>query len=350
MKKVSLVLLGGLFFAEAASGSSRIPTFDCSTADLQLASPRSVLDCRYELETRQAGGPRREVLEGLLKKGKEIDDPMWGKRVIDACVAELIDCGDFVASAMALAEREKAHPESARGMAKRIREEAALQAMAPRQRRAFYLEALTKGFAEEDGVRLDYRNAALRLLQERMPDLTRRVEEESSKWPNSPSDYLSNQIAIARALSSPNPQVHLLVLVRQGVLQPTDSSRELLGKQALNELRRLNLEGAAEELKEVLELYEPAKEKHDKERKEVLEKARQENRHLLHSERHRLAEDAYLGVLGKEIIKAIGDLGDREFERKALGGRTLWDQVHDTEQELVRQGKLQRSEMVSRQP
>jgi hypothetical protein len=114
----------------------------------------------------------------------------------------------------------------------------------------------------------------------------------------------------------------------------------------LAELRRLDAAGTSEDLKRVLELYRPAKEKQDRELQEKVAIARSENRYVPKDEIP--SPTTYLSFLGWEIAEAIGDLGDRDFERKALGGRTLWDQVNEAERELVRQGKLHQSEMVSK--
>jgi len=248
----------------------------------------------------------------------------------------------------AVADHEKAHREATRAAVERIRQEAVLQALPNSRRRAFYLKALVSGFAEDEGIRLDYRNAALRILDERMQDLMPRLQSEIAKWPNPPSDLLKNRTRIMNTLNSRDPQAGLLELVRGGILQPTDSPAELLAKRALRELRRLNIGGTAERLKEILQLYEGERERQENERRELLEKVRKEGRPLLPHERVKLEADAYLGVLGREIVETIGDLGDREFERRTLNGETLWDRGHQAELELRRLGRLEENAMVTR--
>lgn len=346
MKRSSLVLL--FLAALGVLGlSKRVPLAarDYSPIDVD-ANPLLVLDRRFELEMRRAGGPRPEAMEELLKLGADINDQQWGKRVIDACVDRIVDCNEFVGVARVRAQREQRYQESAHGQARRIGEEAALQRMSVKQRRVLYLEALRKGWAESNGIRLDGANAPFRILGERMYDLIGEIEKAWSEGLLAGSDRLGREIEIAKALSSADARERLIALVREGVLQPIDSPKELLAKMALNELRRLNVESTAEELRKMLELYEPAREKQERQARERIEKVRAEGRYLLPGELP--DKDAYLGVLGRKIIEAIGDLGDREFERKALGGRTLWDQVNEVERELVRRGKISEKQMVSR--
>lgn len=348
MKQLILSSLIALLPLSSVLGAQSGRTVSCPAAALDQGGPHQILACRYELEMRRAGGPRKEVLESILTTGTETGDLVWEKEILDACMGGLIDCREFVPLVSAVADHEKAHREAARGAVERIRQEAVLQAMSDSRRRAFYLKALVNGFAEDEGIRLDYRNAALRILDERMQDLMPRLQSELAIWPNPPSDLLENRVRIMNTLNSRDPQAGLLELVRAGILQSTDSPAELLAKRALRELRRLNIGGTAERLKEILQLYEGERERQENERRELLEKVQKERRPLLPHEGLRLEANAYLGVLGRGIVETIGDLGDREFERRTLNGETLWDRVHQAELELRRLGRLGENDMVTR--
>lgn len=347
--RYAAILLLSLYPSFGAA-SHLVPDHSCRLQDARAATRQQVLACQYELEMRHAGGPRKEVLEGLLQRAAELQDPDWGRRVVEACVAHYADCNEFTATAAAMAEREKTNPEVARSLAKRIHDESALQAMTPERRRGFYLAALTQGFAKEDDIGLDYRNAAVRIVGERMLDLLPRVRSESAKWLNPPSELLKRKIELVQTMAAPNVEDRLVDMVRDGISHPGDGVTQLLAIEALQELRVLNRDGTDRRLKQLLDLYEPAAQEAETRRKQVILKRDQERVSLLSQERAELERGSHLGLLRKKVIEAIGDLGDREFERTAIGGTTLWDSVHESETALAKRGQLSPKDMVTVAP
>lgn len=313
-----------------------------------IANAEIVLEKRYELELRRPGGPRPAAIENILKLRFENADRGWSRYALQACETGLSDCNEYLDTAAAKVRathgRDREVAEYDLGLFKK---EAALAAMTVKQRRGFFLKALEKGRAEENGIELDAWNAAHRALQERMYDLIGSIQKAEAAFPGLQWEIIEQRdMLIARAWMSASPKEELVKLVRDGVPAAVDSPPEITARLSLAELRRLDAPGTSEDLKRVLELYRPAKEKQDRALQEKAAKAQSEQRYVLKEEIP--SPTAYLSFLGWEIAEAIGDLGDRDFERKILGGRTLWDQVNEAETQLMRAGKLRQSEMVSK--
>jgi hypothetical protein len=312
------------------------------------ADAETLLERRYELELRRPRGSRPAVIENILKLGFQNADRGWSRYALQACETRISDCNEYLDTAAARVRathgRDREVAEYDLGLFKK---EAALAAMTVKQRRAFFLKALEKGRAEESGVQLDAWNAAHRALQERTYDLIGSIRKAEADFPGLQWEIIEQRdMLIARALMSADPKEELVKLVRDGVPAAVDSPPEITARLSLAELRRLDAPGTATDLKAVLDLYRPIKEKQDRELQEKIGKAQSERRYIVKEEIP--SPTAYLSFLGWEIAEAIGDLGDRDFERKTLGGRTLWDQVNEAEKQLVREGKLHQSEMVSK--
>jgi hypothetical protein len=334
-----------LFLVSAAAVRAETGVYVFSCTDRELAGSHEVLRCRYDLEMRRAGGPRSETLERILLETAVSGDLGWALRAIDDCRDRLADCHAFSADAAKLAERGGNEAKWAKHVAAVMADETAVADMRPKDRNEFYLRALRERTAEEGGVRIYGGDVMRRVLRQRILPLFAAVESACAEGSLETRNICAHVIPTLKAVGSSNPATRLLELVRQAVGKPTDQPSQLAAYASLDQLRRLNLEGTAERLKEVVKLYEPLKEAYERKRLEMREEAGRK-RPLLPRGWERGERD-YLGVLGAQIIEVIGDLGDREFERAALGRRTLWDAVRDVELRLVNQGKLLPSEMVS---
>lgn len=310
-------------------------------------SPIVILNARYELELRHAGGPRPDRVDKLLRLRSNLEDPGWGADVIKACKDRLIDCREYVNLAATIVGRDTEDSQTTAARKHtydQIRREAGLQSMTTQQRRTLYSKAFLQRVANDGDVELDAWNAAERALDEAMYDLIGSIRKAESDWPMHGWDIIEDRhIKIAEALASSDSKRALLNLVRAGIPTRHGEPPEVTARVALSQLRRLNAPGTVEDLKALLELYVPAKEK---QAWDAQEKAQRLGRALVASEMP--SASAYLGFLGRNIVETIGDLGDREFEKKTLDGRTLWDQVNEVEIRLQKQGKLTASEMVSK--
>lgn len=383
MRGLASTVILGLLLPVSGVASVAVPNPFPETLPLPVEARNPVvLNARLDLEMRRAGGPRRHIVEQLLLDGRT-DDAFWSMKVTRACLAWVVDCARF----LPLVEQM---PEHLSGDARKsveydaglLRREAYVQAMSANQRRDVYLRAL-EGFPIGDPQVswLDADTAALRALEEGHDDLIPAIRRVLNGRLKANREPIEMHLRVREASISRRAGDTLLRLVQEGVgwdverllAQPpmwnmdrllAESKRPKAGARhdevplgvarlALDELRRVNPPGAREGLKEALTLYKPAEEKRIRDREEGL--AREKRIEARGGQAVTLKvppEKALDGRLSRDIVEAIGDLGDRDYERAVfkdlLGGRlTLWDRVNKVEGELVKQGKMKVSEMVS---
>ncbi len=261
---------------------------------------------------------------------------------------------------------------SAVSSAECVKEEAYLQSLPTKQRQALYHQAIVTGRPITDlGPWLDAGECALRALREGMDELIPDIERALDGRLQSDREAIEPALRMRKALIAPDPAGALLKLIRHGVevdvehtllpadKRPSDSrpfeAEVVFAMGAVNELRRLNPPGAAERLAAVYALYKPAEEKLDRERDEMLAKEKAGTLPRVYPRREVSPAKGLTGRLARFIVEAIGDLGDRDFERTVFKERldglpTLWDRVNQVERELVKQGRMEASEMASDRP
>jgi len=306
----------------AAAAPPREPhTFEPLPADLGSGE---LFDARLALELRRAGGARRDTLARLFAMGRTIPGLPWRSRALRACRERLVSCSEP-------------------GFAGRaFQDEAILQGLARDDLHGLLLRALTGIPDPEDEVKLLPWMAAYRAVSEGFFDLLPHVEAVRATAPAENRHDLGNRITLAQASRGAEPLGALLriveraagldVALRSAVLDgakpvPRRTTQpHRVGHFALDRIRRLGKREAIEPLGRTLRRYEALRSKAPPGAK----------------------PDRILGRLGWEIAETIGDLGDRDFERAALGRRTLWDRVKEAEDELVRRGSLPESELVTR--
>lgn len=349
-----IVLIAFLFWPAFPGTDERCsdPRASCGSLPADLSS-RALAQQRFRLELRRAGGPRPEVLEGILLAAREARDPSWASYLLKACQTGLVDCNGFIT----LAETEKPRdPLAGNGRADlaALQCEALLQRTSVRERRRFYSAVLNgqevgSEFSQLDQCATTWSEAARRVLAERFYDLIPLVERAKGRaafrdlWP---------ELEVARASASSDPESALIALttqsaahesslagktrVEQSALARTTEAAQGVANLALQELRRRNATGSVPELKKLLTLYEPLR----------LADAGV-IRSPLPGGKPLPRPTGYLMEVGWLLAEAIGDLGDRELERETLAGRTLWDQVNEAELRLMHQGKLKARLMAS---
>jgi hypothetical protein len=339
MKTLRLLLLGGGIVAVAFRAFPVTPAGDARDYTRELPATLEsdeVFLKRVELELRRAGGPRRAALAELLAVGRDHSLPSWGWALNRACEARAADCNDYLKYLSSwVAHQDLKQRSRAEGFVESIRLEATLQAMSPGERRDLYLKVIKEGYVHLGPALLDHLNVSIRALQEGMLDLVPAIQGGNVTWQN---HAVERQLIITKTQRAKDPVAELQKLVVGGVndesprLTEGDTSlteATRLAVMAVGELRRVNPSGGAQLLRGSLDQYENVK------------------RRLQDRLKGQVRPVAYLGELGWQIAEAVGDLGDRASERQALGGHTLWDQVHDVEERLVKEQKIAASAMIA---
>ncbi len=313
---------------------------------------------RLELELRRAGGPRSDLVAGLLKTSLAVDDPAWGRLVITACREGVVSCRDYVDLAVSRATKEQGgNTDARRAELTLIRKEVELQALSARDRQAFYRNAINTGGATIGVITVTDVEAAMRALEEGDNSLLPSIRSRLETWASGDRMAIRPYLDVAEAIASPSASDGLIQLVRQGATYDVTSlkgekprsgedavaydNERRTARLALVRLRRMNPPRVLEDLRNILALYDSVKEQ----RRRTEEKLQAAGRPYLSSEV--AAPGDALGRLGKDISEAVGDFGDRALERSALGGPTLWDRVSEAEKALEKRGQLTLGAMVS---
>jgi hypothetical protein len=304
----------------------------------------------------------------LLGLGARVQAPEWAFLAVRACEQGVADCRELAEEAHAVLSRAGAQQKQyLRETLRHLEEEAAIASMPRSERQAVYRSVVRgHGPGRIANVSLStWSEAAVRALRERFDDLIPDIEKTIVDHPADERSYIGELLAIRKAATSADPAQALLALVRRGIeddvqrllASPSGRSDTLVdefnlrcGHLALVELRERNIPGAVNQLEQMMTLYQPAEEQAIRERKDLESRLKEQGGHLAPSDLpspHRLR-----GYLAVDLIETIGDLGDRDLERseflERLGGRpTLWDRVNRVETELVRQGRMKASQMVT---
>lgn len=286
---------------------------------------------QVDLELRRRGGPRAEVVAKLFEQCTQGGDE-WMLRAARVCELGALPCSRFEPVAADWRGRGTlgAEAEAAADAAARVRLLAKLEGMEGAERHQAFAAALRKSrearrSGEKPNQSDDPQLAALAFDQGYL-DLEQLVEEAGLVA----CPVVWTHARVARALQDPDPVARLLEIVEDGVRQ--DAAARALqagyggdrrdrsgGVLAVAGLRRLDPPGVLRQLRQALALYEW-------ERVEPgqmgvpewrVEDVRQQRRRW------------QLGALGVALAELVGDLGDPETERDALGGPTLAERVEE---------------------
>jgi hypothetical protein len=331
-----------------------------------------VLRARLDLEFRRAGGPRRDTVEQILLNS-ESADPLWGYLATTACLEWVIHCTVFVAFMESRPQEltgdaaKKAEYESTL-----VRREAYVQGLSATTRHEVFRRLIEGERVEDPQLSwLDPDTAALRALREVFDDLIPVIRRNLNDRLKANREPIEMDLRVREAVISTDPKSALLALIRECVNAdvkcglrtaeqlkkepPCSDSWFILARKALEALRRVNPPGAAQALKGLLALYRPVEEKWQRDRE--AEKARGAPIRFHEPPEPQLppGQIPLVGRLSRNLVEAIGDLGDRDFERTVFKNRlglpfTLWDRVHEVEEALVKKGTMKASQMVTDEP
>jgi hypothetical protein len=297
----------------------------------ELLADQELALAQVDLELRRLGGPRLGVLAQLweLCTGR---DGEWILRAARVCEAGALPCSRFEPVAAEWRARGMLAAE-AEAVA-RIGLLSAFEGMEPVQRRHALEVALRE---RADARRVGREHAGPDALQlatlafdQGYLELEPLIEETGLIT----NPKVQAHARVARALRDPHPVARLLEIIEEGAgldsaaraWQPEyggDRWGQSGGVLAVAELRRLNPPGVLPQLRQALALYEwerggPGA---DRQSEGALEWQVEDGREL----RRRWQ----LGALGVALAELVGDLGDPETERDALGGPTLADRVEE---------------------
>jgi hypothetical protein len=230
--------------------------------------------------------------------------------------------------------------------------QADIQALSPSDRCALYREAIgnREGLSAHPFGYLSSEAAAIRALDEEPCPLLQHIEASWQNWGFSPGQVTRAKVLLAHARHAAASADALLRLVEDGAANEAaalqaaarglpaperDDLAQTAAAYAIAELRRLNPPDVLDRVKAILALYTPP----------VPTPTPVDRPGPPGADRWSCLICS--SSIGWAVAELVGDLGDREAERKALGGRCLWDQVHEVEVELVKHGKLKPEAMVS---
>lgn len=329
---------------------------------------------RLQVELDRAGGPRPERVREILMDRQWQTSTHWSSALIDACKNQLVRCEEFLPFLDDFVGRVS---ESSRKAAEHhvglLRHEVALQRLSPDQRLRLYRQALRKGRATIEGREVSPPEVAERAVAESLSELAWDIRKWASKaqgWQGLERALWSLRILEAR--SARDPGAALIEIIERFAASDVEVAAEpehkrpqeeldtmhselQVAQMAIKALVALNPEGALTEMKGLFSRYwmlDPCHRVH-RERLMTVD--------LDHAafEQVMPPRDCKLrGLLVWPLIRAIGALGDRDFERRmqylyhrhplfGLSG-LLWDSVHKTELELVKQGRMTEEQMVTR--
>ncbi len=328
-------------------------------ADSLVANQPIIAEARFELEMRRVGGPRPAIVVDILDDPSLlVDHPWmahtWIKQALLVCEKRIVPCGEV----LRLFDRARAmgNPNAPIFGARdreALDEESAREVLSPDMTRELYRRALARvSPLVWEGVYENREDAAFRVYNERISDLYPAVDAflQSDKTSDNSRVIAARRVALATA--GPQPVGALLALVREAEAWNVDSwslpdpqryealsagrvKYDFLLRFSLAELRRRNLPGTLEGLREIMKLNERVHilAAHPN-ASEVIRRAVRSSRWL---------KDEF----ATELAEAIGDFGDHELERDVLGGRCLRDMVSEAEKAMVAQTLLASSAMVT---
>lgn len=316
---------------------------------------------QLSLELRRAGGSRAPVMTRLVRQLLDAGDPAVPRILVQGCRQGALDCG-FCTSAAADVKSLAGSGAAAyrEALVREARSSAALCRLGPEGRRELYRGLLEGSQSQGTELRTSPQEAAVRALEGGMVELVPAIESAAARWPIPPSADFKALLDVSRITAGPEPVLALLRVVEAGVqadvaaqLQrqeyrwaaPCRADSCLRAGLAIDSLRRLGATEAAGPLCQLILKYQPVRERIQQQWNEAVEKAQLESKGWPGD--YEPSSDAYLGSLGSRVAALVGDLGDREAERAALGGPTLWDDVHLAETELMRRGLLDASSTVT---
>jgi hypothetical protein len=293
------------------------------------------------------------VLETLLSSRTALQGLAWGGLVDRGCQSGALRWVDYVEAArkrVGMVREE--YRAKALHEAEYFAKQADIQALSLSDRCALYREAIGTrgGLSAQPFGYLSSEAAAIRALDEEPCPLLQHIEASWKNWDFAPGQVTRAKVLLAHARHAPTPADALLRLVEHGaaneaaMLQAAarglpaperNDLAQLAAEYAIAELRRLNPPGVVERLKPILALYTPP----------VPTPTPVDRPEPPGADRWSCLICS--SSIGWAVAELVGDLGNREAERQAVGGRCLWDQVHEVEVELVKRGKLKPEAMVS---
>lgn len=326
------------------------------------SNPDILVRAQLALEKRRAGGPRPKVVARLLERDRALGDPEWLLWVLDECRSGGLRCVDYVKMAEEQARRADESVDrpggeyfrrSADHVLSRFREEAGWQELSEREKRRLIEYTLTHNHSLPAPMVFNAPEAALRTLDEAYLDLLPLIEKAIVAWPSHSWGLVSQRLEVVRAAAGDPTGRGLFKLINDAVgveakvstvAAATEEDRQAQSQArglvffALQELRRLNPADAGDELKTAA--------MRDQAVKAIVvaaEHPESPQAALVAKQTHPL----YIGSTAEMLAEAVGDFGDRGFERLVLGDACLSNQLAKAEKELVAAGLLKADEAVA---
>ncbi len=327
---------------------------------------------RLTLEMRRAGGPRESVMVGILGDEHWQNSSQWSYQLLRACEKRLVDCNQFLKVLDGLPDRVSARESAAVAHdVKSIRREAYLQSLPLEKRRELYEAALRRaGTLVRRGATVDPVtdflsdvDAADRVITEGIVELQPLVAELAAS-PTCPGREITEaRLLVLRAGLSEDPAKATLAIIRAGVeadikamlSEPDATSMPMPDRSSLSAatlslqaIRKLAPRDGSVSLRQIFYLYGKVK--------AADRQARESNPgggpRAYSPSREVPAEKGIRGHLVMPVLEAIGDLGDREYERRMLGeywnAQPLWDRVQKAEVTLEVSGQFREDSAVAR--
>lgn len=349
--------------ASPAVSRSEVQALDCGrlSPNVELGF-MGIGECQLRLEQRRPGGVRPRVARAVLDlfSRSEWGLPRWASAASGFCHAGTLDCEDLATEVeRALSRVPKGYVESVQLNIRGMREHAKVQRI-PRAQLEEALRRRMKGDTTPSPIDpRDPEQAALLALYEGFGDLADEIEQtlRTHAFPGShPGAGVLAEIEMLRIKRQGDPVPRLMAIIDAEVQRDVAAhlSSEIkngrssgviaspLFELAVAELRRLNPPGSAEKLQPLVAAYDKVVARCNAYLAEHPMAERQEES---------LAPAAkvipYPSATTRVLAELAGDLGDRELERRTLGGQTLWDQVNALERKLVKKGQLSSSATVT---
>lgn len=299
------------------------------------------------LELRRGGGPREAALDGALARVRGANSLTWMAVLPTLCERGFVDCRRHAAAAQELeplvTPEDRQYYEAA---LKAIRHEAWIRGLARPEIVAYLRQCLAAPDHLASDGSCSPQVAATRAVRLGLLELSGDIEAGLKAGRIAKTPTLASAMNVADALRSPEPasalralacdaaRVELKSALVSGALlrEARPETERLTVEAAVEALRRLEARGEIGRLKDVVERY-----------RELSEKTESANVASGSGLKRRSALFGY----GRTLAELVGDLGDREYERDALGVPTLWDRVREVESVLVRSRQVAPEETVT---